>query len=145
MRRHMRFSTQLARRQALPLLLAASMMVPTLVKADGCDRIDGMAEHWHKLSTYIDDHSSKRGDLSAEQVKKVNKEYRELVPPTREFAVNVSKIDDKQISSLGKQILLILDELDSTPDGDTWDDITPVMDRLVAVIDKLGDACAAGK
>ncbi len=126
------------------MLLAATLMIPTISKADGCDTIADMAVRWHTLSTYIDSHSAKRGDLSQEQISKVNKEYHELVPPTKEFAKAVVKIDNKQFQSLGKQMLAILEELESTPSTDTWDDVTTVMDRLVEVIDKLAEECSKG-
>ena len=136
--------TQLARRQAIPMLLVAGLTIPTISKADGCDNITDLAVRWHTLSTYIDEHAARRGDLSQEQIKKVTNEYHTLTPPTKEFGRALTKIDNKQIQSLGKQTVAILEELENTKDADSWDDITTIMDRLVEVLDKVAEECSKG-
>lgn len=123
------------------LLLATTPMV----KADGCDDISNLAERWHKLANYIDQHSDD-GKLQKKEVAKVSKDTKALTPFTKAFGdalANEAKgKDEKRLRALGKQISAAIDELGALGEDDDWAEDVKIIDRLVEVLDKVIESCA---
>lgn len=110
-----------------------------------CESIHKLSDQWDKVSTYIDDHSDD-GKLRKSEVRKVIADLKILVPPTRNIGnvlVNDLKgTDEKRIQAVGKQIIAALDEFNALKDDeDDWNDVTDIFDRLVELIEKVGDWC----
>src|SRR5262249_13004047 len=122
-------------------MLAAA---PTPARADICDDISKLADRWHKLANYIDDHSD-NGRLRASEIRKVATDTRALAPPTKNLGnaiVNEFKgKNDQRVRALGKQILAALEELGGLKDDDDWNEDVKIIDRLVEVLDKIVEEC----
>ena len=116
------------------------------MKADVCEDISKLGDRWHKLSTYIDEHSDD-GKLRKSEIRKVAQETRTLVPPTKALGEVLVKEfkgkEDQRVRAWGKQILAALEELGALGDDDDWDEDVKIIDRLVDVVDKVAEACSA--
>jgi hypothetical protein len=128
-------------------MIAALLMfsTQTLAAERDCESIHQLSEQWDKVSTYIDDHSDD-GKLRKSEVRRVIADLKVLVPPTRKIGnvlVNDLKgSDERRMQAVGKQILAALDEFNGLKDDeDDWNDVTDIFDRLVDLIDKVGDWC----
>ena len=107
-------------------------------KADGCDDIAKLADRWHKLANYIDEHSD-NGKLRKKEVAKVSKDTKELAPFTKAFGDALAKEgkgeDTQRLRALGKQIAAAIEELGGLGEEDDWDEDVKIIDRLVEVLD----------
>lgn len=129
------------------LILAAVLAFATQpLRADrDCASIHQLSEQWDKVSSYIDDHSDD-GKLRKSEVRRVIADLKILMPATRQIGnvlVNDLKgTGENRIQAVGKQILAALDEFNGLKeDEDDWDDVTGIFDRLVELIEKVGDWC----
>ena len=135
--------------RALTSILAgfALLLAALPARADLCDDIHKVANRWHALANYIDEHSD-GGKLRAGEIKKVAAEARNLAAPSKVLGnalVNVYKGKNEQrIRALGKQILASLEELGGLNDDDDWDEDVKIIDRLVEVLDKVTEECDKG-
>ena len=124
----------------LMLLVAAPA-----AKADGCDDIANLADRWHKLANYIDEHSDD-GKLRKREIAKVSKDTKALTPFTKAFGDALAKEgkgkDTARLRALGKQISAAVEELIGLGEDDDWDEDVKIIDRLVEVLDKVVDGCA---
>ncbi len=121
------------------LLLAA---LPA--RADLCEDIKHLADRWHQLANYIDEHSD-NGKLRKNEITKVAREARTLVPPTQELGNVLAKefkgANEQRVRALGKQILAGLEELGGLKEEDDWDEDVKIIDRLVEVTGKIVEQC----
>jgi hypothetical protein len=128
-------------------MIAAALLFAThgLRAERDCESIHQLSDQWDKVSTYIDDHSDD-GKLRKSEVRRVVADLKILVPPTRKIGnVLVNDLNgtgEKRMQAVGKQIIAALDEFNALKDDeDDWDDVTGIFDRLVELIDKVGDWC----
>lgn len=132
-------------RALLGLALGCALLVlAPSAKADGCDDIANLADRWHKLANYIDEHSDD-GKLRKKEIARVSKETKALTPFTKEFGDALVKEakgkDVARLRALGKQISAAIDELGALGENDDWDEDVKIIDRLVEVLDKVVDSC----
>lgn len=112
-------------------------------KADGCDDIAKLADRWHKLANYIDEHSDD-GKLQKREIAKVTKDTKELAPFTKAFGEALAQEKGKEatrLRALGKQIAAAVEELLGLGEDDDFDEDVKIIDRLVETLDKVTEAC----
>lgn len=130
-------------------VLMMSAAAPRL-RADVCDDIGTLGERWHKVGDYIEKHSD-NGKLRKSEAANVRKAAQEIYPATKELAdilvqnFNSKKADEARAKSLGKQLQASLEELHALGDGDDWDDVMEIVDKIGAGLTKISDMCADGK
>lgn len=127
------------------LILGCFLFVATpSLHADTCDDIARLADQWHKLANYIADHSD-GGTLRKNEIQKVSRQTRDLVPPSKDLGNALVKEfrgkQDQRVRAWGKQILAMLEELGGLGEDDDWDEDVKIIDRLVEVIDKVTAEC----
>ena len=128
----------------------AALIASTPLLADGCDDIGKMGDNWHNVATYIEKHSDD-GKLRKSEVAKVRSTAQELMPGTIALAkVLVEEFssknkDEARAKSLGKQLKANIEELSALGDGDDWDDVGAIVDKIGDVLAKVADICSDGK
>ncbi|MBS1872675.1 MAG: hypothetical protein JSU00_05645 [Acidobacteria bacterium] len=114
------------------------------LRADVCEDIGHLGDRWHKLANYIDEHSDD-GKLRKSEIRKVARDTKELMPPTKALGEVLVKEfkgkDEQRVRAWGKQILGAIEELGGLTDDDDWDEDVKIIDRLVEVIDKVAAEC----
>lgn len=119
-------------------LLLITALVPLLALANLCDDIHDLGNRWHKLANAIHDRHDEH--LSAADHKRVAKEDRALIPPSRDL-VAICRKEDAKVKALGNQLAGLLDEYAAIDSNDSWDEDVAVIDRMVEVLDKLTGIC----
>lgn len=127
------------KKATLYALLAGALLTGSL-RADICDDIHDLGTRWDNLATFI--HERPKDQLSRGDQKKAEQEKRNLLPPTRQVA-RLAAQANKSYQSLGKQLVAIVEELQSLDQKDTWDDDVRVIDKLVATLDEIVKKCDA--
>ncbi len=112
--------------------------------ADACEDIEMLADKWHNLADYIDEHSDDDG-LQKSAIKKASADLRTLVRPTLDVGNSLVKgfkgKTDLRVRALGKQILAALEEIAVLKEDDDWDEDLEIIDRLVGELDKVVELC----
>jgi hypothetical protein len=129
------------------LLASCVLLLPVIpARADVCEDVGVLADKWHDLGDYIEEHSDDGGLLKTE-IKKVSTDMRALVRPTLEAANTLVKgikgKNDQRMRALGKQMLGALEELGGLKEDDDWDEDLEIIDRLVLELDKVVELCDA--
>ena len=119
-------------------LLLTLVLVPLLALGNLCDDIHAVANRWHKLANSI--HNRSGDNLSAADRKKVAKEDRTLIPPSRDV-VTLCRRESGKVKALGNQLSALLDEYAALNDDDSWDEDVRVIDKMVEVLDQLTHIC----
>ena len=133
---------------ALGIAILLGAAVP--VHADTCDDIGTLGDRWHRLSDYVDKHSDD-GKLRKSEAAKVKDTVHELLPPTRALAkvliteFSSKKAEEARVKSLGKQLDATVEELGALGDGDDWDDVSTIVDKIGDILNKIADLCSDGK
>jgi hypothetical protein len=120
-------------------LAVLTLLLSSIASANICDDVHALANRWHRLANAI--HERTHENLSPADRKRVAKEDRLLIPPSRELVTICSKESDKRVQSLGKQLAALLDEYASLNDNESWDEDVKVIDKMVHVMDDLTGIC----
>ena len=119
-------------------LLLTLVMLPVLALGNLCDDIHAVANRWHKLANAI--HNRHSENLSAADRKKIAKEDRVLIQPSREV-VTLCRRESGKVKALGNQLGGLLDEYAAIDDSESWDEDVRVIDKMVDVLDQLTHIC----
>jgi len=140
-------------RAVRPILGAAILVAgiaSTPLRADTCEEIGKLGDKWHSVAEYIEKHSD-NGKLRKAEVAKIQSTAHELMPSTKAMAkvlvedFSSKNKDEARAKSLGKQLQANLEELSALGDGDDWDDVGAIVDKIGDILNKVADLCSDGK
>ncbi len=130
----------------LVVLILLLLFAPVRVGAEAsCDDIEALANQWHELADYIDEQTQDGKDITPKARARVHQEQKALVPRTRALAAKLALVKRKRIQGLARQLHGLIDQMEDTDPGDTWETDVRVIDRMVDVIDDATEQCDSGR